>query len=108
MAVACCNADELCATIYNVRSVESLRSKLACTDSCNALEVFRRLITHNMKVSRHGAGLLSPAPTVHFTVRVTATVCERLGAFAFYGVFWIMPFGICRCKATVRIRSPCT
>ena len=52
MAVACCNADELCATIHNVRSVESLRSKLACTDTCNVIGDIRRLITNIMKFSR--------------------------------------------------------
>ena len=68
MAVACCNVDELCATIHNVCSVESLRSKLACTDSCNALGFFCRLITDSMKGSRHGAGLLRPAPTVPYVM----------------------------------------
>ena len=37
-------ADKLCATIHNVCSVESLRSKLACTDICNALGVFAALL----------------------------------------------------------------
>ena len=58
-ALIVCEADKLFATIHNVRSVESLRSKLACTDSCNALGIFCRLSTDSKKVSRHGAGLLA-------------------------------------------------
>ena len=63
-ALIVCEVEKLFATNYNVHSVESLRSKLACTDICNTLGGFRRLITDSMKVTRHGVGVLLPAPTV--------------------------------------------